>query len=260
MSAVATDMQSTAAIAPVVDVIIPVYRGLAETRRCLESVLAFPQRTAREIVVVNDCSPEPELAAWLLDLAGTGTITLLENPVNVGFVNTVNRGMILHPDRDVVLLNSDTEVHGDWLDRLHRCACSDPMTGTVTPFSNNATICSYPRLSQDNPLPSDWPLTALDDVFAQVNQGLAIEMPTAVGFCMYIRRDCLNQVGYFDALIFQRGYGEENEFCLRATEVGFKHLLCADVFVYHQGGVSFGHEAGALCAEAEQKILERYPH
>ena len=134
------------------------------------------------------------------------------------------------------------------------------MIGTVTPFSNNATICSYPRFLPDNPLPPEWPLAALDDVFAEVNQGLAIEMPTAVGFCMYIRRDCLNQVGYFDALIFKRGYGEENEFCMRAMEVGFKHLLCADVFVYHQGSVSFGSETKALCAEAEKKILERYPH
>ena len=118
----ATDTGSSATRKSVVDIIIPVYRGLAETRRCLESVLAFPQRTAYEIVVVDDCSPEPELSAWLRELAETGAITLLENPVNTGFVNAVNRGMILHPDRDVVLLNSDTEVHGDWLDRLRRCA------------------------------------------------------------------------------------------------------------------------------------------
>jgi len=256
-----TDIEASAISAlSVVDVIIPVYRGLTETRRCLESVLAFPQRTICEIMVVNDCSPEPALSAWLRELAETGAITLLENPVNAGFVNAVNRGMMQHPDRDVVLLNSDAEVHGDWLDRLRHHAESDPTIGTVTPFSNNATICSYPRFNQDNPLPEGWTLAALDRAFAEVNAGLAIEIPTAVGFCMYIRRDCLQKVGYFDALVFKRGYGEENEFCLRATEVGFKHLLCADVFVYHQGGVSFGAETSALCAEAERNILERYPH
>lgn len=94
----------------VVDVIIPIYRGLTETQRCLNSVLAFPQKIAHEIVAIDDCSPEPELSAYLRELAETGAITLLENPVNMGFVNTVNRGMTLHPDRDVVLLNSDTEV------------------------------------------------------------------------------------------------------------------------------------------------------
>ncbi len=245
---------------PVIDIVIPVYRGLDETRRCLESVLAFPQQTACEIVVIDDCSPEPELSAFLRQQAETGAFTLLENPVNTGFVNAVNRGMVLHPDRDVVLLNSDTEVHGDWLDRLRCCAYSDPQVGTVTPFSNNATICSYPCFSRENLLPDGWPLAALDNTFAEVNAGLTIEMPTSVGFCMYIRRDCLNQVGYFDALIFKRGYGEENEFCMRAMELGIKHLLCADVFVYHQGGVSFGAEMKQLCAEAEQNILKRYPH
>ena len=246
--------------APVVDLIIPVYRGLAETRRCLESVLAFPQRTPCEIVVINDCSPEPEVSAYLCELAETGAITLLENPVNTGFVNTVNRGMVRHPDRDVVLLNSDTEVHGDWLDRLRHHAESDPSIGTVTPFSNNATICSYPRFGQMNALPSDESLSSLDNLFATINRGCAVEIPTAVGFCMYITRRCLNQVGYFDARLFSKGYGEENDFSMRGMELGFKHLLGADVFVYHKGNVSFRDQAERLCAEAQLILQDQHPH
>ncbi|MEH6875631.1 MAG: glycosyltransferase [Candidatus Competibacter sp.] len=244
---------------PVIDIIIPVYRGLDETRRCLESVLAFPQRTACEIVVIDDCSPEPGLSAFLRQRAETGAFTLLENPVNTGFVNAVNRGMVLHPDRDVVLLNSDTEVHGDWLDRLYRHAGGDPMIGTVTPFSNNATICSYPRFMQDNPLPAGWSLAAVDALFAEVNAGQAVDMPTAVGFCMYITRRCLDQVGYFDAALFARGYGEENDFSMRALEIGFRHLHAADVFVYHRGGISFGMESATLCAQAQQILEQRQP-
>jgi GT2 family glycosyltransferase len=193
-------------------------------------------------------------------LAATNTITLLENPVNLGFVSSVNRGMTLHPDRDVVLLNSDTEVHGDWLDRLRRCADQNRDVGTVTPFSNNATICSYPRFNHNNRLPNDWSLAALDDLFAEVNAGQALEIPTAVGFCMYITRRCLYQVGYFDALRFKQGYGEENDFCMRATDLGFRHFLCADTFVYHHGNVSFGDKAEALCAAAQQVLHERHPH
>lgn len=244
----------------VVDVIIPVYAGLEETRRCLDSVLAFPQQTAHEIVVVDDCSPEPAISAWLDDLADSGAITLLKNPINLGFVNTANRGMVLHPDRDIVLLNSDTEVHGDWLDRLHHHAASDPMVGSVTPFSNNATICSYPRFMQDNPLPEDWPLAALDALFAEINAERSVEMPTAVGFCMYITRRCLEQVGYFDATLFKRGYGEENDFSMRALDIGFRHLLAADVFVYHRGGVSFGEDGPELCEEAQNILKQRHPH
>jgi GT2 family glycosyltransferase len=243
-----------------VDVIIPVYRGLEETQRCLNSVLAFPQQTPHEVVVIDDCSPEPELSTWLRDLAETGAITLLINPVNTGFVNAVNRGMVLHPDRDVVLLNSDTEVHGDWLDRLRRHVLGDPMIGTVTPFSNNATICSYPRFCEDNYFsPFDNKLAELDTLFAEINNARTVEIPTAVGFCMYITRRCIEQVGYFDAQRFGRGYGEENDFCLRASELGFKHLLCADTFVYHQGAVSFGSEHQLLIRDAMERLRALYP-
>jgi len=253
-------VESSPIHAPIVDIIVPVYRGLDETRRCLSSVLAHPQQTPHDIVVIDDCSPEPELSSYLLDLAETGAITLLVNPINAGFVNAVNRGMVLHPDRDVVLLNSDTEVHGNWLDRLYRCAYRDLQVGTVTPFSNNATICSYPRFVKNNQLPKDWSLEELDKLFAEINVDQFVEIPTAVGFCMYITRQCLHQVGYFDALLFKKGYGEENDFSMRAMDLGFKHLLCADVFVYHQGGVSFSNEAEELCAAAQQKLKEQHPH
>lgn len=246
--------------APIVDIIVPVYRGLDETRRCLESILAFPQQTAHEIVVIDDCSPEPELNTYLRELAETGTVTLLENPVNLGFVNAVNRGMVLHPDRDVVLLNSDTEVHGDWLDRLRRCAYSDPHVGTVTPFSNNATICSYPCFCEDNLFfPTEGKLAELDTLFAKTNAERYIEIPTAVGFCMYIVWRCIEKTGYFDAQRFGRGYGEENDFCLRASDLGFRHLLCADTFVYHRGAVSFGLERESLVRKAMEQLRTLYP-
>ena len=244
-----------------VDIIIPVFKDMAVTRRCLDSVLAFSQQTSHGIVVIDDCSPEPELSAWLRDLADSvAAITLLVSPVNSGFVNAVNRGMVLHPDRDVVLLNSDTEVHGDWLDRLRRCAYRDSLVGTATPFSNNATICSYPCFCQDNLFfPAEDKLAELDGLFAEINAERYVEIPTAVGFCMYITRRCIEQVGYFDAQRFGRGYGEENDFCLRASGLGFKHLLCADNFVYHRGAVSFGPESESLMQKAMEQLRALYP-
>ena len=165
-----------------VDIIVPVYRGLSETRRCLDSVLAHPQHCRYELVVIDDAGPEPELTTWLDELATRRRITLLRHTANVGFVATANHGLALHPDRDVILLNSDTEVHGDWLDRLVDCAYADARIGTVTPFSNNATICSYPRFCRDNPLPEGLGLAELDALFRRANRGRRLEIPTAVGF------------------------------------------------------------------------------
>lgn len=242
-----------------VDVIVPVYRGLEETRRCLESVLHATSTVSFELVVVDDAGPEPALASYLDALAEAGRITLKRNEANLGFVGTVNRGMALHPDRDVVLLNSDTEVANDWLDRLRACAYRQARTATVTPFSNNATICSYPLFCEDNMLPDGVSLTELDQVFARVNEGEALEIPTAVGFCMYIRRACLDEVGPFDADLFRRGYGEENDFSRRAAKAGWRNLLCADVFVRHAGGVSFGADKAALLASSAKTLAGLHP-
>jgi hypothetical protein len=92
-----------------VDIIIPVFRGLEETRRCVESVLTDSERPDGEIIVVDDCSPEPELPRWLDEVAAAGRVRLLRNTTNLGFVRSVNRGMEEAGRHDVVLLNSDTE-------------------------------------------------------------------------------------------------------------------------------------------------------
>ncbi len=224
-----------------VDVIVPVYRSLADTQRCVESVLAAPCQTPWRLILINDASPEPELTDWLRVVASTDErIALLENEHNLGFVGTVNRGMALSGDNDVLLLNSDTEVAGDWLDRLRAAAYGDQKVASVTPFSNNATICSYPRFCQDNELPAGWDTPRLDALFARTNPGQVVDVPTGVGFCMYIRRAALAEVGLFDTEHFGKGYGEENDFCIRAANAGWRNLHALDTFVRHFGGVSFG--------------------
>ncbi len=212
-----------------------------------------------EVVVVDDASPEPELSAWLREAAAGGGFTLRVHERNAGFVASVNEGMRLHPDRDVLLLNSDTEVAGDWLDRIAGCAARDPKAGTVTPFSNNATICSFPRFAQSNPLPEGTSAARLDAAFARANAGQAVEIPTAVGFCMFISRRCLDEVGLFDEEAFGRGYGEEVDFCMRASRAGWRHWLAADTFVFHEGEVSFGGGAQEIRNRAQAIIDERYP-
>jgi GT2 family glycosyltransferase/glycosyltransferase involved in cell wall biosynthesis len=239
-----------------IDVVIPVYKGVRETLRCLRSVLTARPNMPHELIVINDDGPDPSLTRSLHEIAQRGLITLLENQTNLGFVKTANRGLSLHLDRDVVLLNSDTEVSRDWLERLHQAAYSGENIGTVTPLSNNATICSYPRFCQDNALPPDVTLARLDEICAERNVGEYVEVPTGVGFCMYFRRDCLNAVSLFDEEHFGKGYGEENDFCVRAMKRGWRHLLATDTFVYHHGGTSFG-TTKSPAEQRAMKTLER---
>jgi GT2 family glycosyltransferase/glycosyltransferase involved in cell wall biosynthesis len=246
-------------VEPLVDVVVPVYRGLEETLRCVYTVLAATCATPHAVVVIDDASPDPELVKELRRLADAGLLELIHNERNCGFVATCNLGMSLHPGRDVVLLNSDTEVYGDWLDRLRAAALRDPKVGTVTPLSNNATICSYPYFVRDNDMALELELADLDRLAASVNAGQVVEVPTAVGFCMYARRACLLETGAFDVERFGRGYGEENDFCLRSSELGWRHVLACDVFVRHSGSVSFGAEKDARVARALAEIAKRFP-
>ena len=83
-----------------------------------------------------------------------------------------------------------------------------------------------------------------------------VDIPTAVGFCMYIRRDCLDQVGLLREDLFAQGYGEENDFCLRARHLGWRHVAAPGVFVAHVGGQSFGAARGHLVAR-NMAVLNR---
>jgi len=225
--------------AQTIDVIIPVYQGYDETIDCLHSVLQAKNNAPIHIQVINDCSPDGRLKYKLQAMAQEHHFTLLENQENLGFVATVNKGMRLNPDRDVILLNSDTVVTDGWIDRLLAASLKNQNIATVTPFSNNATICSFPQFNQDNDFSGHSDLKTLNDLFYQQNKGEIIDLPTAVGFCMLIKRETLLEVGYFDEKKWQKGYGEENDFCLRAATMGWRHVLACDVFVQHHGSVSF---------------------
>jgi len=241
-----------------VDVVIAVYRGLRETQQCLESVLEDRDRPPGGVIVVEDCSPEPKLVAWLRTLARGGRITLLHNPRNLGFAASVNHGMAAAGAHDVALLNADTEVPHGWLRRLAAQAYAVPRVASVSPFSNNATICGYPSVAGVSAA-FGLDVHAIDAACRAVNVGRSVEVPTTVGFCMYVRRAALNDVGMFDAATFGQGYGEENDFCLRASVRGWRHMLACDTYVFHQGNVSFGAASVQRKGRARTALLVRYP-
>jgi GT2 family glycosyltransferase/glycosyltransferase involved in cell wall biosynthesis len=242
--------------APAVDVIIPVYRGREETLACIESVLATLGPDAN-IIVVDDATEDAVLAAALDVWSSNGRIALLRNSRNIGFVASVNRAMERNPTHDALLLNSDTRVFADWLPRLRAAAYSSASVGTVTPLSNSGSIASYPSTDAVMADPGDG--AALHALAARTHPGVCPEIPVGVGFCLYIRRDCLRDTGMLDAAVFGKGYGEETDFCLRARGRGWSHRLAADVFVYHVGGRSFGTRRAALLDRSQRLLNLRHP-
>jgi GT2 family glycosyltransferase len=250
----------TPRVSDIVDVVIPVYSGYDETIACIESVIRAPNTTRREIVVVDDLGPDAKLREALKEYAAAGAITLVINPANLGFPGAANAGMALHPDRDVILLNADTLVPRGWIDRLRAAAYRSGNIGSVTPLSNRATICSYPEINKDNELPEEIDWEELDQLCAGVNKGQTVEIPTAVGFCAYLRRAMLRDTGLLNTERWKRGYGEENELCILAAAHGWKHLLAPNLFVVHHGAVSFGSDGRKTQLETNLVELNRlYP-
>ena len=242
-----------------VDVIVPVYRSLNDTAACLYSILSATGVSRFDLVVVNDCSPEPEVTSFLRALSRRRLFHYVENSQNLGFTASVNIGMQLNPSRDKILLNSDTIVFKGWIDRILEHSRSDKTIGTITPLSNNATICSYPLPNVSNNYSLEAPLELINEVASIVNAGLQCDIPTGIGFCMYIRRECLREVGLFDVETFNRGYGEENDFCMRASAKGWRNIAIADVLVRHTGEVSFALDAATQQRSGYQALLRKHP-
>lgn len=243
-----------------VAIIVPVYKGYHETLACLFSVLSAQVTTPYSLTVIDDASPDATLREMLVRLSGLGLFTLHHHEKNQGFVRTVNEGMQLHPQQDVLLLNADTQVYDGWLDRMVAALYRVPATGSVTPFSNNAELCSYPRSFHGNHAPLEVDDATLNQLCAHANEGQSPELPTGVGFCMLLRREAIENVGLFDDDLFGRGYGEENDWCLRAAGQGWRHVLAADVFVRHHGAVSFEASKQRELRRSLRYLNERHPH
>lgn len=242
----------------IVDVVVPVHGDFQATKACFDALLTRSPGTSMRVVAIDDASPDERISRLLDGLAAAGKLFLIRNPGNLGFVRSVNIGMARHPGRDVVLLNADTLVSDGWLARLRAAAHRETDTGTVTPWSNDATICSYPAANAPTAL-SCVDVDGLNRLAGLCLAGQVLDIPTAVGFCMYIRRDCLARVGWFDADAFGTGYGEENDFCLRAAAAGWRHRMALDLFVGHVGSASFTTAKQARIDAALAVLEQRYP-
>jgi len=241
-----------------VDVVVPAYNAPDDLRRCVEAVLAHTGEGYR-LVVIDDASPDPGVRRYLDNLAQRELphVTVLRNERNLGFTGTANRGFDLSR-ADVVLLNSDAIVGPHWLERLRRCAASDPSIGTITPFSNNAEIASFPRFCENNPAPDDATAAIIGEALVTSAVPTYPDVPTGVGFCLYVKRALLDAIGPFD-MAFGAGYGEENDFCLRAVGAGYRNVIADDVYVRHTGGQSFEGRKDELGERNMRLLLERHP-
>jgi GT2 family glycosyltransferase/glycosyltransferase involved in cell wall biosynthesis len=238
-------------------VIVPIYNAAEDLALCLESLVAWTTLPAR-LILLDDASPDPAVREALSRYEGRAGVEIHRSAENRGFTRSCNHGIALAGRDDVVLLNSDTAVGPRWLEGLRAAAYSHPRHGSATPMSTNAGIFSFPHSGTDNALAGGTIETAAR-LAAQGAGPFYPTVPTGHGFCLYLRRDCLDETGGFDEAAFPRGYGEENDLCLRARGLGWTHVLDDRTLVFHKRSASFKEAQSELILRARETLDVRYP-
>lgn len=239
-----------------ITVIVPIYGNFDVVNRCLTSIKAAATNVNFQVLVIDDASPDLNDRIRLSELCKSFEFIFHQNDQNLGFVQSVNLGFNLC-NSDVVILNSDTVVFDYWLDGFNRLRNQE--IGTITAISNNATIYS---ITPNIELPESAVIEFARDAARVLREFSpdAWEIPTAHGFCMFISRNTLNDIGGFNYEVFGAGYGEENDFSLRASDAGYKNILDPSTYVFHQGSASFGSSVTERQSAAHIALLKLWPN
>lgn len=198
-----------------------------------------------QIIVVDDGSKAR--TRQFLDEQRSLLGELIRNAKAKGFTKAANSGLRRVGAPYAVLLNSDTEVPPGWLGRLVEAAESNPAVGMASPVSNAATWQSVPLTHGAsgqwaiNQLGGDHTVSTMDQLIQSVSSRAYPQVPLLNGFCLLIKKAVMEKIGYLDEVNFPRGYGEENDYCLRAGEAGFTCVIADNLYVYHAKSRSFGH-------------------
>lgn len=241
-------------------VIVPVYNGFAHVESCLTALR--PTATAgTRILLIDDASPDPRIVPLLAAFAADfpNGVEVIQRSVNGGFIHTVNDGIRAAGTADCLILNSDTEPVGRWIEGMREVLERELRVGVVFPTSNNATIYSVGELEAFRTVAGD---EVIERCMWEAFGGRSLDVPTGAGFCMYLRRAMLDAVGLLNP-IFGMGYGEENDLCQRARKAGFTIRWALGALVFHSGGgsmVDAGVRGLALSTIPENEEILRELH
>ncbi|CAM6304056.1 Glycosyltransferase [Leclercia adecarboxylata] len=230
-----------------IDIIVPVYNALNDVKQCLKSLKDKKDGYDVRAIVVNDGSDE-ETTLWLREFcAENNDFELHEHPSNRGYTQAVNTGLRVSNAPYVITQNSDTIATNGWLRGLIRCINSSHKIGIAGPLSNAASWQNVPDLYDENrhfainEIPNNLSPDEMAAVVAKASKKYYPRLPFVNGFCFMIKREVIDKIGFMDEENFPIGYGEENDFCIRAADAGYELAIADDTYVFHAKSKSFGH-------------------
>jgi GT2 family glycosyltransferase/glycosyltransferase involved in cell wall biosynthesis len=249
-----------------IDIVVCVHNALDDVKVCLSSIIANTRPPYR-LILVDDGSRDDTKQYLEAFAAAQGAIIIRSDQAG-GYTRAANRGLRESRAPWTVLLNSDTIVPFGWTDELLKIGESDDMIGIVGPASNTASWQSAPRLFNEdgdwanNPLLPNVDVEDMQRLVSSVAPPQGIDLPFLNGFAFMIRRSLIDDIGIFDEETFGAGYGEENDFCIRARRSGWKLIFVPSVYVFHAQSKSYSTEARLkLAAAADAKLGAKHdPH
>ena len=229
-------------------IVVPVYNAAEHVPACLEAIRRNTDSPYR-LIVIDDASPDPEIARILLNVRDWPEFEVRRNAENLGFTRTVNLGIALAGSADVVFLNSDTLVTPGWLRNLRARRLFRPAGRDREPLLQQRRRLLGPRdHGRGTPLPEWMTLDEYGRAVTQASRRRYPRVPTTNGFCMYVQARLPRRGRAARRRAFPRGYGEENDFCMRAGRQGWTHVIDDATLVYHARSASFGAEKDPLIA------------
>lgn len=231
-----------------IDIVICIHNALSDVKKCLQSVKKYLLSTHR-IILINDGS-DRETSDYLVEYYQQlqGQVLLITHEKAIGYTKSANEGLRLSSAPFIILLNSDTIVSEKWAIKLLEAARSNEYVGIVGPLSNAASWQSVPYIRDPqhggmaiNNLPKDISVNEMSKLCEKIAWfGFYPLVPLVNGFCYGIKREVLTRLEGFDERNFPIGYGEEDDFSIRALNQGYIHAIATNCYVYHEKSKSFG--------------------
>ena len=213
-------------------VIIPVYGQWNLVKRNVDSILSFDRNSFYEIILVDDCSPEPNPYNFDKDL-----VKILRNEFNLGYSGTVNRGLKKAKSDVILLLDSDAFLIEPVVSNILKMYDLDNNIGcigfkTVDNLGFRTGSYCYEPLTIGLIL-GQFLESKIEKLYFLKKRNI---MPYSCS--VSFRKNCLEEIGYLDEKLFPV-LDADIDIAMRIHTSRWKLIMNEDISICHSGGNSY---------------------